>query len=64
MYVFIKSIGQSPRQYFFDHCGNQRLCDLLRQHEIDASKAFCGGRTVLLETVLVASLNEKLIEIR
>jgi hypothetical protein len=64
MYVFIRQLGQSSRQYTFDERANQRLGDLLRQHGISFTKAFCRGKTVSPETVLDNWFNERVIELR
>ena len=62
MQIFIKELGRTAQAYSYDR-GNQMLTQILEKHNIRASKAVCGGRTVRLDTVLDATFKERLIEI-
>ena len=62
MQIFIKAPGRQARAYSYDR-GNQTLTQILEKHNIRASKAVCGGKTVHLDTILDDTFKEKLIEI-
>jgi hypothetical protein len=62
MLIFIKAPGNTARAISFD-CGNQTLTQILEKHKFRANKAFCGGKTVHLDTILDATFKERLIEI-